>query len=226
MAKENKDDKQSSESSTEVKDAELDSQVVKTEEEKEKITEENSPKPAPQEQKTIPYERFRQVNEEKKALEAELERVKKSSISSEEELSKKYPDWEFMEETDKAKIKREEQREMRLRKLEEQTAWDKDYKQILKQFPSLAEQEEEFKEFAYKYPGVKNLKVLAKSFLFKPEEPAEPPKRKGLEKPTGGLGKVSPIGMSLEDITRLRNTDFKAYLKAIREGRIKKIPEK
>lgn len=225
MAKENKDDKQSSESST-GEDAEIVSQDVKTEEEKEEITEEIPSKPATQEQKTVPYERFKQVNEEKKALEEELERVKKSSVSSDEELKAKYPDWEFMEETDKVKIKREEQREMRIRKLEEQSAWDKDYKQTLKGFPQLAEQEEEFKEFAYKHPEVKDLKILAQSFLFKPEEPAEPPKRKGLEKPSGGLGKAPVSGMSLEDITRLRDTDFRAYVKAIREGRIKKIPEK
>ena len=168
-----------------------------------------------------------EAEERAQKLEEELEKTKKqSSTPSDEELKRKYPDWEYMEEADKTKARQEETRELRLRKLEEQLAWEKDYKHTLGDFPQLIKQEEEFKKFAYENPETKDLKILAKSFLFKPEQPEKPEERKGLEKPTGGLREVPTGDMSLGDITRLRETDPKAYFKAIREGRINKIPEK
>lgn len=159
----------------------------------------------------------------------ELEVKLKSEPPSDKELANKHPNWEFMEEEEKERIRREEAREKRLRKLEEQSAWEKDYKGVLKKFPDLAKKEEEFKDFAYKHPEIKDLEVLAKSFLFeaKPEEPEpDKPPKPGLEKPTGGTSTVPSTELTLEDITRLREDNPKKYFKMIQEGKIKEIPEK
>ena len=219
-----------SEPSPETPIAEPAPEGVKLEEkEKEAAVGEPAPKPAPQE-KTIPYERFREVNEKAKALEEENKKLKESPISSEEELAKKYPDWDFLDDKQKDFIKRQENLEKDVREMKEERAWNKDLADALAQFPQLKGKEAEFKEFCYseKNIGNKNLEVLAKAFIFDKGEPVEPevPARKGLEKPVGGPKQVPSAEMTLEDITRLRETNPKLYIKMIRENRIKKVPEK
>ena len=172
-----------------------------------------------------------QLLKDKEELEAKL--AKANETPSEEELSSKYPDWDLKDGDEQERLRREEAREKRLRILEEKTAWEDDFKSLVKQseFSSLREREDEFKSFAYKYPKSVDLTTLAKSFLYdSPKPPAPPekeqPPRPGLEPPTGGSKEVQGSGMTLEDITRLRTENPKLYLKMIREGKIKDIPEK
>ncbi len=161
--------------------------------------------------------------------ELEVKLAEKANITpSDEELSQKYPDWSFLDEGEKVKLRETESLQKRLRVLEEDKAWDRDYKSLIKQseFSSLKNQEEKFKEFAYKNPEIKNLKILAQSFLFEnkaPEEPEKPPVRPGLEKPTAGR-EVLPSKMSLADIKNLRINDPKRYAKLLKEGKLKDIP--
>ena len=207
--------------SSPVTNAEPISEDVKTHE-KEAVPEEIAPKPAPH---TIPYERFREVNERAKALEEENKKLK-SSVPS-EELAGKYPDWEFLSDEQKSFITRQEQLEKDVREIKEEKAWSKDFTDVSSKFSQIKGKEAEFKDFCYNDDniGIKNLETLAKAFIF--EEPVEPvPPRKGLEKPTGGPKQVPNTEMTLEDIKRLRETDQKLYIKMIRENRIKEIPEK
>jgi len=150
---------------------------------------------------------------------------------SNEELTKKYPDWEYKEDSEKDTLIRLDKQEKETILLKEKLAWNDDFNRILKKYPQLAKVGDKFKEEAYKHPKSIDLEVIAKSFLFdkietKPEEEIEEkPKRSGLEKPTGGTGKVPSAKMSLGDITRLRKTNFKLYMKMVNEGKIKEIPE-
>jgi len=209
-------------SSPEIK-AEPVSEDVKTQE-KAVVLEEAPAKPAPQ---TIPYDRFREVNEEKKKLEEEVKKLK-SSVSS-EELANKYPDWEFLSDEQKGFISRQERLEKDIQEMKEEKAWNSNLANAITQFPQLREKEAEFKEFCYSDEniGIKNLSTLAKAFIFedKSVEP-ETPARKGLEKPVGGPKQVPNTEMSLEDIKRLRETNPKLYVKMIREGKIRNVPEK
>jgi len=205
----------------------------KTEEEPETPEEEKKETSEPKEEKTSEEIKSLQAQKEhwrEKAQKAEEEakrlREKESSAPSDEELARKYPDWEYKEEDEKKRIKAEEQREKRLRRLEEELAWQKDYTKTLRDFPQLSSKEGEFKEFAYDHPETKDLEMLAESFLFRnkelleKKEPEEPPKRKGLEKPTGGGTAPSPE-MTGEDIKRLRETDYPRYVKLLKKGKIK-----
>ncbi len=215
---ENNDVKQVPDSSTGTT-AETVTQDVK-QEEKVESTEEVSPKPATQ---GVPYERFREVNEKAKALEEELKKIKEESSVSPEKLAEQYPDWELMTESEKWMAKE-------LIQLKEKARWEEDLAKAKKTFPSLETKESEFKDYCYKFPKSVDVEVLAKSFLFdsvKPEPEVVKEPSKGLEKPTGGSRQVPSPGMTLEDITRLRENQPKLYEKMIREGKIpKKLPEK
>lgn len=175
-------------------------------------------------------EKLKEEQRRREELESKLAQRAGETIS-ESVLAKKYPDWDLLDPVEKDRLIKEEEREMRLARLEEEIAWQKDYMAVSRKFPQLSKVEDEFKEFVYR-PENKgaSLVTLAKSFLFDRKELVEPkpspqPKRKGLEKATGGTRVVS-TEMSREDIERLRKTDYKRYVKLLKQGRIKKIPEK
>jgi len=173
------------------------------------------------------------LEEEKAELESKLA-VKASETPSDEELRRRYPDWDLLDENGQAAIKREIDRENRVRQLEEKQAWEGDFRTLLAkpEYASLKEKEADFKAFAYKNPTVKSLEILAQSFLFKsgvpakPVAPVETPKRPGLEKPTKGPVEVPQAGLTLAQITALRKEQPKRYLQMVREGKLKDIPEK
>jgi len=162
-------------------------------------------------------------------LETKLRETERSAPPSEEELAKKNPDWDLLDDVEKKRIKQEAEREKRLRRLEEQLAWGNDFKSLIKQseFSSIADREDEFKDYAYKYPREVDLPTLARAFLYDkkvgPEKKEEAPERKGLEKPTGGHGKPISTEMTAEDLERLRTTQPKVYEKMLRQGRFDKI---
>jgi len=163
-------------------------------------------------------------------LEAKLA-DKASETPSDEELRRRYPDWDLLDENGQSAIKRELDRENRVRKLEEQAGWDKDFVSLLKQseFASLKGKEAEFKEYAYTNPTVKSLSILAQSFLYKQGgkvEPPPPPKRKGLETPTKGTpAEVSTSELTLEQVRDLRKEQPRRYAQMVRDGKFKNIPE-
>lgn len=92
-------------------------------------------------------------------------------------------------------------------------------KDLQEKHPALKDKSSEFDEFRKDYPGV-SLEKVSKLFLVE-KDLLEQPERKGLEKTTGGARNVPPVGMSTEDITQLRTTNFRKYLKLVQEGKIK-----
>ena len=147
--------------------------------------------------------------------ELEVKLAEKASEISPEE----FPDWDLMSESEKWMAKE-------ILRLKEKTKWEEDLQKVKAAFPKLANKEGAFKEYCYKYPKSVDIEILAKSFLFEePAEELEPKPKKGLEKPTGGLGKVPSAEMTVEDVKRLRETDGRTYLKMIRDGTLK-VPEK
>ncbi len=157
--------------------------------------------------------------------ELRIKSAKAETTLSEEELSTKYPDWEFLADDQKGFIKRQESLEKDIREMKEAKAWNENYTNTLTQFPQLKGKEAEFKEFCYSEENIgnKNLVLLAKAFIFDKGEPAEPEKtmRKGLETPSGGTKIAPTTGWSIEDVKRLRETDPKRYLKMIQRGELK-----
>ena len=165
-------------------------------------------------------------------LETKLSDKEDSEPPSEAELKAKYPDWEDREEEEKERLRKEEAREKRLRVLEEAKAWKEDFENVLGKYPELEKVKAKFKAYAYKYPKSVDLTTLAKAFLHDnkiesdPETPPSPPEpeKPGLETPTGGKP-IIPDKMTLKDIKRLRETNFKEYLRLVNSGKIKDIPK-
>jgi len=148
--------------------------------------------------------------------EAKLEQA--SAIPSEDDLSRKYPDWELLTDAEKAIYRRVETQERDLVELKEERAWQKDFSKAKSRFPQLAEREQEFKDYCYKYPRSVDALTLAKSFLF--DEAKTEPQRKGLESPTAGPKELGGSEFTWDDVDRMRVSDPKLYEKLIREGRI------
>lgn len=89
-------------------------------------------------------------------------------------------------------------------------------------YPALKDKAAEFQSFLSnpEYSSM-NIATAAKVFLVENDLLSSPQPRKGLESDTGG-GRVVPTqGMTADDITNLRNTDFRKYSKMVREGKIK-----
>ena len=92
--------------------------------------------------------------------------------------------------------------------------------QIKAKYPILGERMAEFEQFKLQYPSY-NPENVAKLFLVENDLLNVEPKRKGLETPTGGPRTSAPIGMTLEDIDNLRQTNFPLYKAKLLSGEIK-----
>ncbi len=165
--------------------------------------------------------RIREENKRLSQEKAELE-AKLSQRDDDTSLSREY-DMDLLSETEKAILKNQKKLEKELQLMKEEKAWAEDFGKAVKQFPKLADRADEFKEFCYQYPKTIDAPTLAKAFLFEEPQEEKPTPKKGLEKPSSG-SRQPQSGMSIEDITRLRTSDPKAYIKAIRDGSLK-IPE-
>ena len=179
-------------------------------------TPEQQPKPEEKlkvEDKTVPYSRFKEKVDQVNKLEQELKELK-SLPSSEEVLSQKYPEWEYLDETQKAIFKRQEALESELANLKAEKAKSDNFVKVLTEFPELKETETEFKDYCEQNPNT-DIFILAKSFSFDKK-----PKRKGLEEPTGGEKTISTGGPTTEEVKRIRETDEKLFAKLVKEGRI------
>ena len=92
--------------------------------------------------------------------------------------------------------------------------------EILESYPMLKELWPDFEEFRTETDNKgMNMRTAAKAFLV--EKGLLEPQRKGLEKPTGGPRTPISSGMSNEDVTNLRTTNYKKYLEMVRKGQIK-----
>lgn len=87
-------------------------------------------------------------------------------------------------------------------------------------YPVLREKLQEFDEFKENNRGM-SLEVAAKAFLIE-NDLLETPKKKGLEPARGGV-KTAPSSskMSVEDVRRLRETNYREYKRLNDEGKIR-----
>lgn len=139
-------------------------------------------------------EKRKAAEAERQALEEELETIK-SSVPS-----------DYSDEGDELK--------KRIDSLEDKI----ELKDVQATYPALRDKAQEFAEFRKQYPRHK-LENVAKLFLVE-EGLLEAPQRKSLEKPTGGSRIPSPSGMSAEEISDLRQNNFRKYQKLLLEGKI------
>lgn len=90
---------------------------------------------------------------------------------------------------------------------------------IESQFPAVRDKSAEFEQYRTENPGM-GIETAAKAFLVE-KDLFTAPARKGLEKQLGG-GRTPPKeGMSIEDVSDLRNNNYRKYSQMVREGKIK-----
>lgn len=173
----------------------------------------------------------------KKMTEA-IERASDVPEPTEEELQKEFPEWDEMSNFEQRMAK---DSVINKRKLDAISEVAKDFKDMdawnqkvdefitdvetITNHPALEGREEEFKIFVSKETrrGV-DFETLTSAFLYEVEEKA-PPKKRGKMFETGSAGlneKTKPKSdkVSLADATRLRQTNYKEYVRLLREKKI------
>jgi len=175
-------------------------------------------------------------NKRLKAQIAELVQKNQFSIPAEEVLKSEIPEWEiYDEEQKKLLIKlfelatkqainatRSSQEFKLVEELYEQYNWEKQFSEVVKEYPELKDKKEEFKEFSYQ-PENRTipLSVLAEAFLFRNKnltyksEPQQP--KVGLERPSGGERVSTTPTMTGEDWLRLAQKNPSEFLKRGKE---------
>lgn len=92
--------------------------------------------------------------------------------------------------------------------------------EVIETHPVLKEIWEEFETYL-ENPENAGLPMKTAARVFLAEKGALEPKRKGLEKPTGGTRTPISTGMTAEDVKRLRETNYKEYTNKLRKGQLK-----
>lgn len=93
-------------------------------------------------------------------------------------------------------------------------------KDVFMEHPILKEKKDDFEKYRSDPENAgMSLKVAAKAFMV--ENGLLDAKRKGLEKTTGGDRTPPSTGMTVEEITTLRTTNFKKYQELLEKGLIK-----
>ena len=88
--------------------------------------------------------------------------------------------------------------------------------EVIESYPALKEIWSDFEEFRLDSDNKgMNMRTAAKAFLT--EKGLLEPKRKGLEKPTGGPRVPLLTGMTVEEVKHLRENDFKKYEKMLKK---------
>ena len=161
-------------------------------------------------------------------LQEEVDSLNKSqtSVSTEENMSEKYPDWEFMDESQrnillKVQGLENELQEFRVEKekIKAISQWEQDFKNLTQKSPELKEQQDKFKEFTGK-EEYKNIPLSVLSELFIAKMPKQQQEYSGLEKNVSGERKPN-TGLSFDDISLLRKTNPQKYMRLIKEKRLK-----
>lgn len=88
---------------------------------------------------------------------------------------------------------------------------------LLNQFPDLKDAKEEFAEFRKEYPSLSGEKVAR---VFLAEKGMTQAMRKGLEQPTGGVKTAPSVGMSEDDVKRLRESNPRRYIHLLKTGKL------
>jgi|SRR3990170_7928333 len=92
--------------------------------------------------------------------------------------------------------------------------------EVLGVYPELKDLWDDFETFRDEPDNAGlHLKTAAKAFLV--EKGILEPKRKGLEKPTGGRQVPTSPEMNNEELKKLRETDFRKYREMLKKGQIK-----
>lgn len=86
-------------------------------------------------------------------------------------------------------------------------------------YPVLKDKASEFEEFQKDYPRHK-LVNTAKIFLAERDLLGQSQPRMGLERPTAGPKDTQPSGMSVEDVSNLRSTNYRKYLELLQTGKL------
>ncbi len=178
------------------------------------------------------------LHSKNKQINEALEKAMQSPEPTEEELTKKYPDWEMMSEFEKGMAKDSLTNSRRFNALGEITKTNKaieewqtkvnsyiDDPKTLIDNSALEGREEEFRLFASKPTrrGV-DFEDLTKAFLYDVEL-KKPKKNKGKMFETGSGGpndrsKPNLGKISLEEARQLRNTDYNKYRELLNAGKI------
>lgn len=92
--------------------------------------------------------------------------------------------------------------------------------EVLEAHPELKELWNDFESFREE-PENKGLQLKTAAKVFLTEKGILEPKRKGLEKPTGGPKMPLSSGMNHEELKKLRETDHRKYRDMLKKGQIK-----
>ena len=177
------------------------------------------------------------LHEKNKKTNEAIEKAMQASEPTDEELVKKYPDWEMMSEFEKKMAKDSEINSRRFSALGDITkenknveGWNKkvddfvEDPKVLIDNPDLEGKQDEFRLFATK-PTRRNVDfdTLTKAFLY--EESLSKPKNKGkmFEVGSGGpddKGKPKSDKISIDEARQLRNTDYNKYKSLLKAGKI------
>ncbi len=148
-------------------------------------------------------EKRREIEESKKLLEEELLTIKQSDeiFSDEGKVLKKEVD--------------------SLRETVASLGEDNKLQAIFLKYPLLKEKVDEFNEYRKQYSGVA-LENVAKLYLSEIGLLETTPKRKGLEKSTGGdRTPISSGKMTSEEVKKLRETNYRKYQEMLKKDQIK-----
>lgn len=138
-----------------------------------------------------------------KKAEEELERLRNASLEDNPTL---------IEDEDETVVKLKNQVSSITERLEKS--------EVLEVYPQLKEVWSEFESFRAEPENAgMTMKVAAKVFIV--EKGLNQPKRKGLEKPTGGGHTPPSTGMTAEEVAKLRQTNSRKYTEMLKKGQIK-----
>lgn len=146
------------------------------------------------------FERAKKAEAEKADLQKKLEEAQLAQDS-------------FVSDDDTAKKLRE--LDEKFSKLEE----EKRIESIKASYPAIADKMDEFNEYRSAYPSDK-LDSVAKLFMVERDLLGDAPKRKGLEKAVGGKRTPPNENQTTDDVKRLRETNYREYVKQIKAGKI------
>lgn len=93
-------------------------------------------------------------------------------------------------------------------------------REVGEKYPVLKDKVSEFNEFRKNYPNI-GMEKIAKLFLSENDLTETVTVRKGLEPVSGGSRQAPQTGMSSDEVSNLRNTNFRKYSQMVREGKIK-----
>ena len=195
------------EKTTVVKEPEATEPEVKEDKVPEEILSKSAPQAGDKTEPNLLLKSLREEREKVKRLEDEVSTLKSSTLPDIEEAF-----------SDEGKLL-----EGKIKNLEskvENLTYESSKKDLQLSNPLFKEKWDEFEAFR-EDPENKgmNLRTAAKAFLV--EQGVFEAPRKGLEKTTGGPRQPISSGMTSEEITTLRTTNFKRYQQLLKEGKIK-----